>query len=141
VLIDATDLVLGRMASAVAKQLLEGEEVKVVNAEKAVITGRRKSTLGEYDAWIRIRALANPRKGPLHPRRPEDLVRRTVRGMIPYKKSKGREAYRRLKVYVGIPAELEKEKAQPLPGAHLDRSATRRFIRIGELSKRLGAKF
>lgn len=140
-LIDATDLVLGRMASAVAKRLLEGEKVTVVNAEKAVITGRRKSTLGEYDAWTRIRALANPRKGPLHPRRPEDLVRRTVRGMLPYKKSRGMEAYRRLRVHVGLPAEFEGEKPQPIPEAHMERTATRRFIRLGELSKRLGAKF
>ena len=140
-LIDATDLILGRMASHVAKSLLEGKEVTIVNAEKAVISGRRQATFSERDAWMEIRNLVNPRKGPFHPRRPDDLVRRTIRGMLPYKKPKGREAYRRLRVYVGVPPELEGREARSIAGAHLKRLGTRRFITVGELSRHLGVKF
>lgn len=140
-LVDATDLVLGRMASYVAKRLLEGEKIIIVNAEKAVISGRREATFSEYDAWMKIRNLVNPRKGPFHPRRPEDLVRRAVRGMLPRKKPRGRSAYRRLRVYVGLPPEFAGLEIKSIPQAHLKRVGTRRFITVGKLSKHLGAKF
>jgi large subunit ribosomal protein L13 len=140
-IIDATDLVLGRMASFVAKRLLEGEQVVIVNAEKSVISGRRKATFSIHDARLKIRSLVNPRKGPFHPRRPDELVRRTVRGMLPFDRARGRAAYRRLRAYVGVPAEFMGKEFQSIPQAHLKRLATRRFIRLGELSKHLGARF
>ncbi len=40
-IVDATGLVLGRLASRDREQLLAGEEIKIVNAEKAIITGRK----------------------------------------------------------------------------------------------------
>ena len=140
-IIDAKDTVLGRLATFVAKRLLEGEQVAIVNAEQAVISGRREATFGVYEAWLQIRNLANPRKGPVHMRRPDDLVRMTVRGMLPFDKTKGREAYRKLRVYVGVPAEFKDKEMKSLPEASLERLRTRRFIRVGELSKHLSAKF
>lgn len=140
-IIDAKDLILGRMASFAARRLLEGERVIIVNAEQAVISGRRELTFDIYDAWLKIRSIVNPRKGPFHPRRPDDLVRRTVRGMLPFDKPRGREAYRRLKVYVGMPAEFKGKELVSLPDASLQGLGTRRFIRVGELSRHLGARF
>ncbi len=140
-IIDAKDLILGRMASSVARRLLEGENVAIVNAEHAIISGRRKSTFEDYDAWLEIGSIVNPRKGPFHPRRPEELVRRIVRGMLPFDKPRGRKAYNRLKVYVGVPAEFKGKELESLPNARIERLGTRRFIRLGELSKHLGAKF
>ncbi|MEM2908477.1 MAG: 50S ribosomal protein L13 [Candidatus Hadarchaeales archaeon] len=139
--IDATDLILGRMASFVAKRLLEGERVAIVNAERAVISGKREATFKAYDAWMEIRNLVNPKKGPFHPRRPDALVRLTVRGMLPFDKPRGREAYRRLRVYTGVPPELKDMKFESIPDAHLSRLRTGWFIRVGELSQHLGAKF
>ncbi len=139
--IDATDLILGRMASFVAKRLLEGERVAIVNAERAVISGKREATFKAYDAWMEIRNLVNPKKGPFHPRRPDALVRLTVRGMLPFDKPRGREAYRRLRVYTGVPPELKDMKFESIPDAHLSRLRTEWFIRVGELSQHLGAKF
>jgi large subunit ribosomal protein L13 len=46
-IVDATGLVMGRLASVVATQLLAGNEIKIVNAEKAIITGRRESIYEE----------------------------------------------------------------------------------------------
>lgn len=140
-IIDGKDLVLGRLASFAAKRLLEGERVTVVNAEQVVVSGRKEATFDAYDAWLEIRNLTNPRKGPFHPKRPEDLVRRAVRGMLPFDKPRGRGAYGRLRVHVGVPLELAGKEIQTLPEASLERLGTRRFIRIGDLSKHLGAKF
>jgi large subunit ribosomal protein L13 len=140
-IIDAKDLILGRMASFVAKRLLEGESVAIVNAEQAVISGGRESTFDAYAAWRNIRSITNPKKGPFHPRKPNDLVRLAVRGMLPFDKHRGREAYRRLKVYIGVPAEFKGKELESLPGAKLERLGTRRFIRVGELSKHLGVRF
>ncbi|MBS3815477.1 MAG: 50S ribosomal protein L13 [Hadesarchaea archaeon] len=139
-LLDATDLILGRMASRVAKKLMEGEKVIIVNADKAVISGGKKSTLSEYDAWTKIRNLVDPTQGPFHPRRPGDLIRRTVKGMLPMNKTKGREAFGRLKAYSNVPDDLTEEEFDSIPKAHLDQLSTRRFIRVGELSKHLGVE-
>ncbi len=136
-IVDATDLVLGRIASRIAKNLLEGEEVTVVNAEKAVISGSKKSTLSEYDAWTNIRTLVDPSQGPFHPKKPEDLLRKTVKGMLPMKKAKGREAFRRLKAYQGTPSRFENEEMETFPKANVYNLSTRRFIRLNELSKQL----
>lgn len=139
--IDATDLILGRMASIVAKRLLEGERVTIVNAEKAVVSGKKGFILENYLDWFNVRSITNPRKGPFHLKRPDSLVRLAVRGMLPFSKPRGRSAYRRLRVYVGVPEELAQVKAESIPQAHLQRLSTRRFIRVGEISKHLGAKF
>ncbi len=136
-IIDATDLVLGRAASQIAKKLLEGEEIIVVNADKAVISGGKKSTLSEYEAWSRIKSLVDPKQGPFHPSKTGDLLRRTVRGMLPYKKDKGREAYRRLEVHSGLPSKLEDEEIETFEGSNIEQLNTRRFIRLGELSNQL----
>jgi large subunit ribosomal protein L13 len=140
-IVDAKDTILGRLATFVAKRLLAGEQVAIVNAEQAVISGHRKATFDVYEAWLQIRNVANPKKGPIHQRRPDDLVRMTVRGMLPFDKKKGRDAYRKLKVYVGVPAEFKDKEMKSLPEASLERLRTRRFIRIEELSKHLSAKF
>jgi large subunit ribosomal protein L13 len=140
-IIDGKDLVLGRLASFVAKQLLRGDKVTIVNAEQIVISGRRDATLGAYDAWLKTRNLANPRKGPFHLKRPEELVRIAVRGMLPFDKPRGREAFHRLRVHMGVPKELAGKELTSIPDASLERLGTRRFIRIGELSKHLGARF
>ena len=140
-IVDATDMILGRMATFAAKRLLAGEQVMIVNAERAVISGGRERTFDTYEAWLQIRNLANPRKGPFHLKRPDDLVKLTVRGMLPFDKARGRAAYRKLKVYVGVPAELKDKPMQVVDEASLKRLGTRRFIRVGELSKHLSAKF
>ncbi|MFH1821962.1 MAG: 50S ribosomal protein L13 [Methanobacteriota archaeon] len=140
-LIDGKDLVLGRLASFVAKSLLEGEKVTILNAEHVVISGRPDETLDAYKAWLDTRNVANPRRGPIHPKRPEDIVRRTVRGMLPFSKSRGMSAFRRLRVYVGVPEEFVGKETSQVPGAGLQDLSTKRFIRVGDLSKGLGASF
>jgi len=100
VVVDATGLVLGRLASVTAKSLLAGEEINIVNAEKALITGDKEHIFRDYG---QTRARGSRERGPYFPRRPDMVLKRTVRGMLPYKMRRGRDAFSRLKVYLGIP--------------------------------------
>jgi large subunit ribosomal protein L13 len=140
-IIDGKDLILGRLASFAAKKLLDGERITIVNAEQVVISGRRDATLDAYGAWLETRNLTNPRKGPFHLKRPEELVRIAVRGMLPFDRPRGREAFRRLRVHIGVPEEFAGKELASVPDAGLELLRTRRFIRIGELSRHLGAGY
>jgi large subunit ribosomal protein L13 len=136
IIIDAENLIMGRMASQVAKMLLTGQEVAVVNAEKAVISGSKKQILQDY---YHKRELGGPRKGPHYPRMPDRILKRTIRGMIPIKKTSGKEAFSKLKVYIGIPREFEGETLNTLRGASAEGKV--KYIVLGDVSKQLGAKF
>ena len=102
-LVNAEGLVVGRMCSKVAKRLLNGEEVIILNAEKAVFSGKKKSKVAEAKEFLEVGA---PERGPFHYRRPDKYLRKTVRGMLPFKQPKGKSAYKRLKVFMGVPKEL-----------------------------------
>src|SRR5512136_3067222 len=96
--VNAEGLIVGRMASKVAKRLLNGEEVTILNAEKAVFSGKKKAKILEAHIFLEVGA---PVRGPFHYRRPDRFLRKTVRGMVPYKQPKGKAAYKRLKVFMG----------------------------------------
>ncbi len=104
--VDAEGKILGRMASFVAKELLNGKRVAIVNAEKAIITGNPQTILRKYLTRRSIQSTIHPRKSPIQPRTPDRIVWKTVKGMLPMKKAKGREAIRRLRVFIGVPEEL-----------------------------------
>jgi len=140
-IINAEGLILGRLASKVAKMLLEGEEVIIVNAEKAIITGNREDIFAKYKRRTELRTRTNPRRGPFYPKRSDEIVRRTVRGMLPWKTDRGRKAFRRLKVYIGIPKEFEGKELETISEAHMSRLATPKYVTVGEVAKFLGGKF
>ena len=95
------------MCSKVAKRLLNGEEVIILNAEKAVFSGKKKAKVLEAHIFLEVGA---PVRGPFHYRRPDRFLRKTVRGMVPYKQPKGKNAYKRLKVFMGVPLELKDQE-------------------------------
>ena len=133
-IIDASGLILGRMASIVAKRLLSGEKIIIVNAEKAVISGKRKIIIEEARKFLEI---GHPGKGPYHPRRPDQIVRRTIRGMLPRKKPKGQRALKRLRVYIGVPEDLKDKKTETIP--EVDASKLRcSYISVSDLAKEIG---
>lgn len=107
VIINAEGKILGRMASYAAKSALLGEKVIIVNAEKALISGSKKNFMMEARRKIGIRNWGNPRRGPFLMSRPDNFVRRTIRGMLPYSKNRygarGREAFKRIFVFIGVP--------------------------------------
>ena len=132
VVVDARDCILGRVASQVAQRALDGERVAVVNAEDAVITGSEEDVMAKYEK----RAELGSDSGPYYPKRPDMIFKRTIRGMVPYKEKKGREAFENVRVYVGNPND---EEAEVLDGTSLDRLSNIRFIQLGDISKNLGA--
>ncbi|MCI0496771.1 MAG: 50S ribosomal protein L13 [Thermoplasmata archaeon] len=134
--VNGESLVLGRLASKVAKDLLEGVEVRVVNAEKVIVLGEPKSVIDHY---IEKHRLNHPRKGPHFPRMPDQIVKRTVRGMLPYDKPRGRVAFKRLRVYIGVPAEFAKVKLETYDEA-INPDAVR-FVSVGRIANELGASF
>jgi large subunit ribosomal protein L13 len=133
--IDARDCILGRVASQVAERALDGERIAVVNAEQAVITGRKEDVIGTY----RKRTELGSDRGPYYPKRPDRIMKRSIRGMIPYKRPRGREAFENVRVYLGNPYEGDRE-GELLENTSLDRLSNIKFISLGELSERLGAK-
>ncbi|MEM1548136.1 MAG: 50S ribosomal protein L13 [Thermoproteota archaeon] len=104
--VDATNQILGRMCSMIAKKLLEGYRVHVVNVENARISGDKHSFMREYVKFLDVRSVRNPKHTPKHPRNPVTYVRSVVKGMLPMDKKKGRDAFRRLSVYIGNPGNL-----------------------------------
>ena len=139
-IIDGEGLVLGRLASSVSKKLLAGERVTVLNAEKIIISGNKEWAYAKYKQRIYRASISNPRKmGPKYPRRPDDIFRRTVRGMLPHKQHKGREALKGLRVHVGIPSEFESEEITQLKEAQ-PRNIPK-SVELGTISQLLGAKF
>jgi len=135
-IIDASGLVLGRMASVVAKRLLQGETVVILNAEKAVISGKKNNIVGERKRFLEV---GHPWKGPFHPRRPDKIVRRTIRGMLPWDQPKGKQAYKRLRVYLGVPEELKGKEVETINEAKAERLKCP-YVTVGELAKELGWK-
>jgi len=103
-LVNAEGLIVGRMCSKVAKRLLNGEKVIILNAEKAVFSGKKKSKVLEAHIFLEVGA---PERGPFHYRRPDRFLRKAVRGMLPFKQPKGKSAYKRLKCYMGVPSNLK----------------------------------
>lgn len=133
-IIDANGATLGRLSTNTAKRLLNGEEIAVINTEKAIISGKKFTIKNQYKEK---RELGTSRKGPFFPRMPDQIVKRTIRGMIPYQKPHGRAAFKKLRCYIGIPEEFEGKKFETIKEAEkkpID------FITIEELSRSLGAK-
>ena len=131
---DAEGLILGRMATQIAKRLLNGNEIVIVNAEKAVISGRKRSKVNEVKEFLEVGGVGY---GPFHNRRPDRIVRKTVRGMLPFRQPKGKQAYKRLKVFIGVPDDLKNQKMETVGDAQASKLKCAYFT-VGELSKEIG---
>jgi len=131
VVVDARDCILGRVASQVAERALDGERVAVVNAESAVITGREEDIVETYEK----RRDVGSDSGPYYPKRPDRIFKRSIRGMLPYKRPRGREAFENVRVYVGNPY----DEAEVLDDTSLDRLSNIKFVSLGDISETLGA--
>ncbi len=132
VVVDARDCILGRVASKVAQRAMDGETIAVVNAEQAIITGSKQDVMDKFETRFNL----GSDQGPYYPKRPDMLAKRAIRGMLPYKKPRGREAFENVRVYVGNPYD---EDGEILDGTSLDRLSNIRFVQLGEVSENLGA--
>ncbi|MFX0179252.1 MAG: 50S ribosomal protein L13 [Candidatus Hodarchaeota archaeon] len=143
-LLDATDKILGRFCSQVAKKALLGERIVVINAKHAIISGTKKSVHEKYLNKLNISTATNPTRGPFWPRRPDNFMRNIIKKMLPRKKIRGKEAIKKVHVYIGdIPERFQKryQKLIPteIPNAEKRRlSYYNRYITLENLCSRIG---
>ena len=136
-IIDANNLILGRLGTFVAKKALLGEKVDIVNCENSIVTGDRKKIFEDYDNFLKR---GTPSKGPFVQRMPDRFVKRSIRGMIPYKKERGRIAFKNIKCYIGVPEKMKEKKFDTIKEANVDKLPNLKFIKVKEICKHIGAK-
>ncbi|MDR0797222.1 MAG: 50S ribosomal protein L13 [Nitrososphaerota archaeon] len=132
--VNADGLIVGRMSSNVAKLLLSGEYVTILNAEKAIYSGKKKSKVAEAHLFLEVGA---PERGPFHYRRPDRMLKKTVRGMLPCNQPKGQVALKRLKVFMGVPLEFKDQHTIQFEEAHA-KKLKGPSLTLGELAKEIG---
>ena len=110
--VDASGAVLGRLATTIASRLQgkhnplytphvdTGDWIVVINADKVMLTGRKWDQKNYYHHSGYIGGLKTTTAKELKDKRPEDLVRFAVKGMLP-KNKLGRKQFKKLKVYAG----------------------------------------
>jgi len=136
-IIDATDLIVGRMGTVVAKKALLGEKIDIVNCENAVISGSKREIISRY---MHEKKRGTPAKGPFISRMPDRFVRRIIRGMLPYKKEKGEKAFDNIMCYIGVPKQFEGKKFEGIENADINNKQIVKFITIKDLCKQMGTK-
>ena len=137
IVVDATDHIAGRLSSNVAKLLLKGNRVSVVNCEKIMISGARTNIISEYRGFLEVSSVIHPRHGPVHPRRPDTIMKKMIRGMLPRKKSSGLSAHKRLRTYIGSPKELSSFEKIQFKEAKIRKSSAN-YTTVGDIAKIIG---
>merc|ERR1712025_1421349 len=142
-IIDARGHLLGRLAAIVAKTILQGQRVVIVRCEGINISGSFYRNKLKYLEFLRKRMNTKPSRGPYHFRAPSKIFWRTVRGMLPHKLNRGKEALDRMKVFEGIPSPYDKKKRMVVPSALkvLRLKQRRKSCELGRLSHEMGWKY
>ncbi len=139
IVINAENAIIGRVAAEVAKLLLNGEQVNIVNAEKSVISGEPRAIVDRYKNKRLQKDKANPEHSAYISRRPDLFVKRIVRGMLPFKRPRGMIAFKKLKVYSGVPEGISIPKDSKFKFKFKTKeSLTSRSISIADLCRQLG---
>jgi large subunit ribosomal protein L13 len=133
-LIDGEGAVLGRLASTLASESLDGEKIVIVNTENVVVSGEKSDVVDDYRGKVE----RSVDRGPFHPRRPEGIAKRAVRGMLPYKKQRGKDALSRVRFYVDVPDEYADEDFEE-PDKAVDDIGKGGYVTLGEISEKIGA--
>ena len=137
IVVDGTELVAGRLASIAAKRLLKGDRISIVNCENIMLSGNRSNIIKEYRDFLEISSIIHPKHGPFHPRRPDTMITRMVRGMLPRKKPSGRAAHKRLRAYIGVPKQLKSVKKVRFDGARIKKPAAY-YTTMADLGRTIG---
>ncbi|MBN1941381.1 MAG: 50S ribosomal protein L13 [Candidatus Diapherotrites archaeon] len=138
ILINAENLVFGRIATYAAQKALAGEDVAIVNAEKAILSGTKEFAMKKIKTRMEMRGKGNPEKGPQYSKMPDKILRTAIRKMLP-KTNRGKKTLSKIKVYIGFPEELQKNKPTTIEEAKAKNLKT--FVLLGDICKLLGAKW
>ena len=138
IVVDATNHIAGRLSSNVAKLLKQGHRVSIVNCEKIMYSGTRSNLIKEYREFLEINSIINPKHGPVHYRRPDTIITKMIRQMLPYdRKPSGKESIKRLRAYIGSPKELKSLEKIQFEKAKIKKSASN-YTTMGELCRVIG---
>ena len=137
IVVDATDHIAGRLSSNVAKLLLKGNRVSVVNCDKIMISGTRSNIIREYRDFLDINSINHWKHGPKHPRRPDTIMKKMIRGMLPNEKPSGKEAHKRLRTYIGSPKEVKSLKKIKFEKAMIKKSSSN-YTTMADLGRTVG---
>jgi large subunit ribosomal protein L13 len=139
IVVDGTNCISGRLCSKVSKLLLQGNRVSVVNSEKVMVSGNKYEVIESYKKQLEVSSATNPIHGPFHPRRPDTIITRMIRGMVPKRKPSGIQSFKRLRVYIGVPEELKNSAMQTFDDAKITRQESF-YISMGDVAKQIGWK-
>jgi large subunit ribosomal protein L13 len=139
IVVDASNCISGRVCSKVSKLLLQGNRVSVVNAEKVMVSGNRYEVIESYKKRLEVSSVTNPINGPFHPRRPDTIITKMIRGMVPKRKSSGMQSFKRLRVYIGIPDELKNSTMKTFDDTKITRQESF-YISMSDVAKQIGWK-
>ncbi|MEC7711140.1 MAG: 50S ribosomal protein L13 [Thermoproteota archaeon] len=137
IVVDGTNLIAGRVASNVAKLLRKGNRVSIINCDKIMISGKKSSIIGEYEDFLRIHSIIHPQHGPFHPRRPDTIMKRMIRGMLPTEKPSRKTDLARLRTYIGVPREVKGLEKIQFEKAKIRKDSSR-YTTMAELSRYIG---
>jgi len=137
VIVDGTNQIAGRLCSHVAKMLINGSRVSIVNSENIMFSGSKEMVIEEYRKFLEIASITNPKFGPFHPRRPDTMITKMVRGMLPKNKPSGQTALKRLRAYLGVPNELKSKKTIQFDDAKIRKPAPY-YTTLGDLGRTVG---
>ena len=140
VVIDGKGHLIGRLSAIVAKEILNGQKVVIVRAEEVNMAGSIFRNKIRYWQFLRKSMNTNPRRGPFHERAPSAVLRRCIRGMVPYKTARGENAMNRLKIYEGVPPHYMTIKKLVVPQALrlLRLNSNRKYAQLGVMSSQVG---
>ncbi len=139
IVVDGTNCISGRLCSKVSKLLLQGNRVSVVNSEKVMVSGNKYEVIESYKDKLEVSSVTNPIHGPFHPRRPDTIITKMIRGMVPKRKPSGMQAFKRLRVYIGVPDELKNSTMQTFDDAKITKQQSF-YISMGDVAKQIGWK-
>ena len=137
IVVDGTNLIAGRVCSNVAKLLRRGNRVSIVNCEKIMISGKKASIIGEYEDFLKIHSIIHPQHGPFPPRRPDTIIKRMIRGMLPKEKPSKKTDLARLRTYIGVPKEVKGFEKIQFENSKITRLPSR-YTTMAELSRYIG---
>jgi large subunit ribosomal protein L13 len=139
IVVDGSNCISGRLCSKVSKLLLQGNRVSVVNAEKVMVSGNKYEVIESYKKRLEVSSVTNPINGPFHPRRPDTIITKMIRGMVPKRKSSGIESFKRLRVYIGVPNELKNSTMKIFDDTKITRQESF-YISMSDVAKQIGWK-
>jgi large subunit ribosomal protein L13 len=138
-IINADGLVAGRLASNIAKRIIKGEQVTIINAEKAIMVGSQSAIIPKIKQRVDATVKSNPHYGPKYDRIPSKMLRRMIKGMLPNKKKTAERLLKQLTIYNSVPKQINIEKTETIEKAKCNEKHD--FMTLKKIANELGGKW